>query len=179
MSNYKRYFNNLANPIFITFVTYKRREILIPNIDILRNSFKYAKNKYDFKIIAISILKDHCHMIIFAKNSNDISQIIRTIKFNFSTNVSKEYICKNLPESAVKRGEKGIWQRRYYDHIIRDEKDLHRHIDYIHYNPTKHYQIAPKDWKYSSFDKFVIKKYYKEDWCNFGDKYKINDLNYD
>jgi len=87
MSNYKRYFKNLSNPVFITFVTYRRREILIQNIEVLRNSFKYAKNKYDFEIIAISVLKEHCHMIIYASNTNDIPQIIRTIKFNFSINV--------------------------------------------------------------------------------------------
>ena len=136
MSNYKRYFKNSINPVFVAFVTYNRREILIPNVSILRNSFKCAKSKYSFEIIAISVLKDHCHVIIFADNSNDIPQIIRTIKFNFSVNVPEEYICKDLSDSAIKRGEKGIWQRRYYDHIIRNEKD----------------------------------------WCNFADKYKINDL---
>lgn len=179
MSNYKRYFNNLLNPVFITFVTYNRREILIPNIDILRNSFKYAKNKYDFEIIAISVLKEHCHTIISANNSNDIPQIIRTIKFNFSVNIPKEYVCKNISESAIKRGEKCIWQRRYYDHIIRNEEDLFRHVDYIHYNSAKHYQVAPKDWEYSSFNKFVQNGYYEKDWCNFEDKHNINTLDYE
>ena len=57
MSNYKRYFNILSNPVFVTFVTYNRQEILLQNIDILRNSFKYARDKYQFDIVAISILK--------------------------------------------------------------------------------------------------------------------------
>lgn len=179
MSNYKRYFKNSSNPVFITFVTYNRREILIKNIDILRNSFKYAKNKYDFEIIAISVLKEHCHMIISASNPNDVPQIIRTIKFNFSINISDKFICKNLSNSAIKRGEKGIWQRRYYDHIIRNEEDLYKHIDYIHYNSMKHYQIAPKDWKYSSFNKFVQNGFYEQNWCNFGDKYKISNIDYE
>ena len=65
------------------------------DIEALRNSFKYAKNKYDFEIIAISVLKEHCHMIISASNLNDIPQIIRTIKFNFSINVSEKFICPN------------------------------------------------------------------------------------
>jgi len=179
MSNYKRYFKNSINPVFVTFVTYNRREILIQNIDILRSSFKYAKTKYNFEIIAISVMKEHCHVIIFADNSSNIPQIIRTIKFNFSVNVPEKYICKDLSESAIKRGEKGIWQRRYYDHIIRNEEDLHRHIDYIHYNPMKHHQIVPKDWKYSSFYKFVQNGYYDKDWCNFEDTYKIDDLDYE
>ena len=75
-----------------------------------------------------------------------------------------------------KRNEKGIWQRRYYDHIIRDENDLLKHIDYIHFNSMKHYDIAPKEWKYSSFKKFVRNNYYDENWCNFGDKNNISDL---
>ena len=73
MSNYKRYFKDSLNPVFITFVTYNRLEILIQNIDVLRNSFKYAKNKYNFEIIAISVLKEHCHMII----STQIQMIFR------------------------------------------------------------------------------------------------------
>ena len=92
MSNYKRYFKASTNPVFITFVTFKRREILIPNIDILRNSLKYTKTKYVFKIIAISVLKEHCHMIIFAKDSIIISKIVITIKNNVSFNVLQHWI---------------------------------------------------------------------------------------
>lgn len=179
MSNYKRCFKKLSNPVFITFLTYNRRKILIPNIDVLRNSFRYAKNKYDFEILAISVLQEHCHVLISASNSNDIPQIIRTIKFNFSINVPEEFICKNISASAIKRDEKGVWQRRYYDHIIRNDEDLRRHIDYIHYNSMKHYKIAPKDWKFSSFQRFVNNGYYENDWCNFGDKYKVIELDYE
>ena len=74
-------------------------------------------------------------------------------------------------------GEKGIWQRRYYDHIIRDDEDLYRHIDYIHYNSVKHNNIAPKDWEYSTFKKFVEKGNYELNWCNFKDKHNINSMN--
>ena len=179
MSNYKRYFRSSNNPVFITFVTYNRRKILLSNIKLLQNSFKNTLSKYQFEIKAISILKEHCHLIISANNPNNIPNIIRAIKYHFSSNVNNMYTCKELTNSAIKRGEKGIWQRRYYDHIIRDEEDLHKHIDYIHYNSIKHYEIAPKDWKYSSFKKFVKNKYYDIDWCNFDDKYKINTLDYE
>ena len=66
-----------------------------------------------------------------------------------------------------KRKEAGVWQRRFYDHIIRNQDDFNKHADYIHYNSYKHYQIPPKDWKYSSFKKFVKLGYYNIDWCNF------------
>ena len=124
-------------------------------------------------------MKDHCHFIISLEKSKEVPQIIKSIKHYFSANISDNYICKNLSESAIKRNEKGIWQRRYYDHIIRGEEDLFRHIDYIHFNPMKHYDIAPKDWIYSSFKKFVKNNFYEENWCNFYDKYKINELDYE
>ena len=97
----------------------------------------------------------------------------------------KVYFTKNckiqnkpkLTNSLIKQGEKGIWQRRYYDHIIRNEDDLWKHVDYIHYNSVKHYNISPKDWKYSSFHKFVKNNYYNINWCNVDDKYNIKELN--
>ena len=76
-----------------------------------------------------------------------------------------------------KRGEKGIWQRRYYDHVIRNEEDLWKHIDYIHFNSLKHYNIAPKDWEFSSFNKFVKNNFYDLNWCNYDDKNKISEMN--
>ena len=179
MSNYKRYFNNSTNPVFITIVTYKRRKILIPNIEILRGSFKYEKNKISFDIIAISIQQYHCHVILSAENSLEIPKIIRTIKFNFSVNIPEEYIHSDISQSAKQRGEKGIWQRRYYDHIIRNEQDLFKHIDYIHYNSFKHYHISPKNWEYSSFNKFVKNGYYDKNWCNVNDRYNISDIDYE
>ena len=73
--------------------------------------------------------------------------------------------------------EKGIWQRRFYDHIIRTEEDFNRHLDYIHYNPVKHGLVkASKNWKYSSFNKYVKNGQYEENWCNLEDKYNINIL---
>ena len=179
MSNYRRFFDSGVVNAFITFVTHNRRNILIKNIDIFRKSFKYTKTKFDFEICAITVLKNHCHLLISTRKSKEIPQIIRTIKFNFSINVDKNFYDTNLSLSAIKRGEKGIWQRRYYDHIIRDEKDLHKHIDYIHYNSFKHYSIAPKNWIFSSFHKFVKQGYYDIEWCNLEDKNCINNLDYE
>ena len=72
------------------------------------------------------------------------------------------------------------WQRKYYDHIIRNENDFYKHLDYIHYNPIKHdYVKKAKDWKYSSFKKFVRMGYYDENWCNFADTNKIEDLHFE
>lgn len=65
------------------------------------------------------------------------------------------------------RGERGIWQRRYWEHLIRDERDYQNHVDYIHYNPVKHGCCAQvKDWPHSSFFKFVRAGVYPLDWSD-------------
>ena len=170
MSNFKRYFQN-NNIVFVTIVTYNRQSILIKNIEILRQSL--INPKYDYKIIAGVILPEHMHLLIQNSNANEFSKIIASIKTSFS---------KQFPlniaqtDKQLQRREKGIWQRKFYDHIIRNEKDFNRHLDYIHYNPMKHYQINPKDWKYSSFKKFVAQGLYEQDWCNLGDKNNIRNM---
>lgn len=115
-------------------------------------------------------------MILSLRKAEEMPQIVRTIKQNFTKLIPQEYYLQDVPLSMKKRNEKGIWQRRYYDHIIRNENDLCKHIDYIHFNSMKHYNIIPKDWEYSSFKKFVKFGYYDEDWCNFGDKNNISDM---
>ena len=176
MSNYLRYYTETSVMVFITIVTYRRRKILIPSIKLLKKSFKQASTKYNFKIIAIVVLQDHCHFIIQPNIPQEIPSIIKNVKTYFSSNIPLKYRCGNLSESAQKRKENGIWQRRYYDHIIRNEQDLYKHLDYIHYNPMKHYNISPKDWEFSSFKNFVKVKYYAIDWCNFENKNKIDKM---
>ena len=178
MSNYRRYFIEGYNYVFITMVTYKRQKLLIDNIELLRKSFEFAKVKYPFDIYACVVLKDHLHCILKVENERDFPEIVRLIKYHFSRNIEIP-TNKDLSESKRKKGEKGIWQRRYWEHLIRNEKDLYTHLDYIHYNPYKHYEIAPKNWAYSSFKKFVKIGYYDNDWLNFGDKNEIEGRNYE
>jgi len=158
-------------------VTYNRKNILIENIEILRKSFEITKKYYDFEIIAICIMNNHIHMLISLDIQNELPQIIRTIKQNFTKLIPEKYYSTDITESMKKRNEKGIWQRRYYEHIIRNENDLWKHIDYIHFNSIKHYNIAPKDWEYSSFKKFVKNNFYDENWCNYNDINKILEMN--
>ena len=177
--NYKRLY--IPNSIiFITIVTSKRRNILIENIELLKFSIKNTHKYYNFEIYAICVMKDHVHLLIKPNNIKEYSKIILLIKRTFSKKIDINTIADyKQRESNIKRQERDIWQRRFWEHTIRNEEDLYRHIDYIHYNPMKHYQIVPKDWKYSTFNKFVKNGYYETDWCNFEDKYKIADLNYE
>lgn len=167
--NYKRLF--IENTyVFITLVTYKRKKILIKNIEVLRKSFEECKKKFDFDIFYIVIIPDHIRMIIKPKNINDYPKIIGQIKSHFTKNVNIEYEMNNNREAT-------IWQRRHWEHTIRDEEDLYKHLDYIHYNPIKHgYVKSVKEWKYSSFNKFVKLKLYEQDWCNVEDKYGISNM---
>ena len=175
MSNYRRYFIK-EHPIFITMVTYNRKDILTNNIDLLRTSFKITKKYYNFGVIAICVMPNHIHMILSLDDAKELPQIIRTLKQNFTKLIPEKDYPTDITESMKKRNEKGIWQRRYYDHVIRDEKDLVKHIDYIHYNPMKHCKIAPKDWAYSSFAKFVKNNFYNVNWCNYDDKNSISEM---
>ena len=177
--NYKRLF--IPNTIiFITFVTFERKELLISNINLLRNAFIQTKQKYKFDIIAICVLKNHVHMLIKPDNINNYPVSVKNIKREFSVNFDTKQIPNYTEsESRQNKNEKSIWQRRYWEHTIIDEEDLNKHIDYIHFNPMKHYNIAPKDWEYSSFYKFVEQGMYDKNWCNFDDKYKINELDYE
>ncbi len=172
--NYKRaYIEN--SKIFITMVTSKRRPILIKNIEILRNSFKQTKEKIQFSIEAIVILPDHLHMIIRPEDVKQYPEIVKRIKAYFSKNMDETKIEDyKLTKSRENKKEKDIWQRRYWEHSITDEKDLNKHIDYIHYNPIKHGCVnKAKDWKYSTFRKYVKQGLYDEDWYNAGDRYSI------
>ena len=161
--------------IFITIVTSKRRPILIKNIDILRNSFKQTKEKIEFVIDAIVVLPDHLHMIIQPKENKTYPEIIKRIKVNFSLNIDTTKIDNyEESESRKSKSEKDIWQRRYWEHTITDERDLCSLIDYIHYNPVKHGLVKQaKEWKYSTFEKYVKQKLYGENWCDFNENIRM------
>ena len=184
---YKRLFID-GSYVFLTVVTVDRRNILIKNIELLRQAFKNAKKYFNFDIIASVILPDHLHILIKPKNIKDYPKIITSVKFYFSRRfdvVGQEcptYKCKNnnnnqniYPCPTYDRG-KGIWQRRYHEHTIRDEKDLNNHLDYIHYNPIKHGCAKNvNDWEYSSFEKFVESGNYEQDWM-YSDKERFENL---
>lgn len=175
---YKRIFIQNSY-VHLVIVTYKRKPILIENITLLREAFKNAKLFFDFDIFAICILPDHFHLILNPKDINEYPKIITAIKYYFS----KKYCIVGVETPTYgynNKGEKGIWQRRYWEHTIRNEEDLHKHLDYIHYNPVKHEQVQKvKDWKFSSFNKFVKRKNYDFNWGSVEDIKHIETLEYD
>lgn len=179
MPNYKRYY--LENRyIFITVVTYNRNHILVKNIDLLRECFKNAKDKFGYELFGSVILPNHFHIIIKTKEADEFSKTISYIKRNFTQSIDEDIQEENISKSRINRHEKGIWQRRFYEHIIRDEEDLYKHLDYIHYNPVKHnYVESVKDWQFSSFSKFVKLNNYDINWGSPLEIKHIESMNYD
>ena len=140
---------------FLTVVTHGRKPLLVENIELLRDVFKLSKKKYKYHVDAIVVLPDHLHMIITPKISTEYSQIISAIKRSFVYGLdtqTKEEAKAEISASKYRRNHAGIWQERFYEHTIRDEKDWLEKMEYIQYNPLKHELVDDiKDWAYTSF----------------------------
>ncbi len=165
---------------FFTLVTYQRQHIFSSPkpISLLIESIDRIKTYHPFNIEAYCILPDHIHFIwSLPEDDHNYSMRISQIKRRFSKQYTETFdLSKEMNKSRQKRKESSIWQRRFWEHWIRDENDLNRHIDYIHYNPVKHSLVSrAQDWKYSSFHEFVNMGYYDPDW---GEGYKIDQEKY-
>jgi putative transposase len=152
---------------FFAVVTYQRQKLFHTpeTIAYLRQAFRTVKANHPFTIEAIAVLPDHLHCIwTLPPNDADFSRRWRLIKSTFSRVCPGSYKqCRN--NSRLHKQEQAIWQRRFWEHQIRDERDLNQHIDYIHYNPVHHGLVeSPKDWQYSSFHQYVKRGEYDIDW---------------
>jgi putative transposase len=148
---------------FFTVVLAERSSnLLIDQIDRLRQVYRTVQRRRAFETIAICVLPDHIHALwALPEGDADFSTRWSLIKSGFSRGLESN------PRSASKIGkrEKGIWQRRYWEHAIRDDADLERHIDYIHFNPVKHgHVVRVADWPHSSFHRYVERGFLPADW---------------
>lgn len=137
---------------------------LVDHIDALRGAFVTVRARHPFRIEAIVILPDHLHCL-WQLPPGDADHATRwsLIKAGFSRALPAG---ERISASRRGRGERGIWQRRFWEHLIRDERDFARHADYIHYNPVKHgHAPTAAAWPYSSFHAFVAKGIYPPDWA--------------
>ncbi|MBF6650277.1 transposase [Methylobacter sp. BlB1] len=137
---------------------------LIRHVDHLRTAFRQTRDDHPFNIDAIVILPEHLHCIWpLPPGDDDYPTRWRLIKTRFSMRLTAD---EAISASRKRKGERGIWQRRYWEHYIRNERDFHHHLDYIHYNPVKHgYVQAAKDWPYSSFQQWIKRGMYPENWA--------------
>ena len=168
--NYRRLFikNGL---IFLTIVTNNRIPILISNVKLLKQSYQNILQHYKFDLIAYSIQPDHIHCIIKPLNIENYPKIVKSFKYAFT---------KSYNVGLVNPTYNKLWQNRFWEHTIRDENDLNKHLDYIYYNPVKHKLVNNvKDWRYSSFHKFVENDLYDEHWGNSKDIENIENLDFE
>ena len=158
MSEYKRAFQS-GGCYFFTVVTQDRRPWLTEEhaIDRLRKAFRHVMKDRPFTIEAIVILPDHLHCIWqLPEGDNDFPERWRQIK---------RFVSIGLKSPLNVRKEKALWQRRYWEHLLRNEEDWRHHMDYIHYNPVKHgYAHRPVDWPHSSFRQAVTRGWYGTSW---------------
>jgi putative transposase len=166
MPNYKRvYFK--GGTYFFTLVTYQRVPVFSDDekTAYLKQCTNDIAQLYPFETEAVVILPDHIHTIwTLPENDADFSKRWMLIKKQFSTHYS-ERNKRPVSQSMFKKREQGIWQRRFWEHLIRDEEDFQLHCDYIHYNPVKHGLVSsPGLWKHSSFTEFVERGYYPLNW---------------
>jgi putative transposase len=152
----------------------KGNGLLVENIDLLRSAFRVVKEKHPVHMDAVVVLPDHLHCVwSLPKGDADYSTRWGLIKAKFSRSLERGE-CRSA--SRIKRGERGIWHRRFWEHLIRNEKDYARHIDYIHWNPVKHgYVRCVTEWPYSSFHRYVARGVYDLNWCG-GEKIVFADM---
>ncbi|MEO5670343.1 MAG: transposase [Ramlibacter sp.] len=154
MSNYRRSLVPGATYFFTVTLEDRTSDLLVREIEVLREAYSATVGTHPFKTIAICVMPEHLHAIWqLPPGDSDFPLRWQLIKRRFSRKMTP---ATERCASQLSKRDKGIWQRRYWEHQIRDEEDLVRHVDYIHFNPVKHGLVAQvKDWQYSSFHKWV------------------------
>jgi putative transposase len=162
MPNYRRAHAQGSMFFFTVVLADRSSKLLVDEIDRLRRVCRTVQERRPFETIAICILSDHIHALwALPENDRDFASRWNLIKSGFSRGIDAQ------PRSVSKilRREKGVWQRRYWEHAIRNEADLERHVDYIHFNPVKHGHVTRvADWPHSSFHRFVERGMLDADW---------------
>ncbi len=168
MPNYRRSVVPGAT-YFFTLVTYRRQLILVnpESRTILRQVIEKVRQQHPFTIDAWVLLPDHMHCLWTLPDQDaDYSRRWGMIKAGFTKQV-KPFFQRDarLDRSRQRHREGMIWQRRFWEHQIRDEVDFQRHVDYIHFNPVKHGLVTEViAWPYSTFHRYVGTGVYTKDW---------------
>ncbi len=164
MTNYRRNFLGGGTFFFTVNLADRRSCLLTAHIDLLRRAFRDVRRRHRFEIEAIVVLPDHLHAIwTLPEDDADFALRWRQIKAGFSRTLPGG---ESVSASRAGKGERGVWQRRYWEHTIRDDADFARHVDYIHFNPVKHgHATRVRDWPHSSFHRMVKLGIYPLDWA--------------
>jgi len=163
MVQYRR--NYVAGGTYFFTVTLDDRasSALVDHIGALRSAFRAVRQERPFNIDAIVILPDHLHAIwTLPDNDADFPGRWKRIKGSFT----RQLIAAGVPVARHDNGEYALWQRRFWEHTIRDDRDFERHVDYVHFNPVKHGLVSRvQDWPHSSFHRYVRQGSLPNDWA--------------
>ncbi|WP_047238657.1 REP-associated tyrosine transposase [Chromobacterium subtsugae] len=164
MPNYRRAWMP-GGTWFFTVALLQRRDndLLVRHIDALRQAVRDTRRAHPFLIHGWVVLPEHLHCVLeLPPGDCDFALRWRLIKMGFSKRLAAG---ERVSASRRQRRERGIWQRRYWEHLIRDEADLAAHLDYLHFNPVKHgWAARVEDWPYSTFHREVSAGRYPADW---------------
>ena len=167
MTNYRRCHIPGGTYFFTVNLANRRQSLLTDHIQRLRKAFRQVLTAHPFTIRAIVVLPEHIHCLWeLPESDSDYSTRWRQIKSAFSRGLPR---AERISASRKSKAERGIWQRRFWEHAIRDDKGFATRFDYIHYNPVKHsYVKQVKGWPYSSFHRYVRLGLYPIDWAGEG-----------
>lgn len=164
MTNYRR--SNIAGAsyFFTLNLADRSQTLLTDHISLLRSAFEYTREQHPFVVDAIVVLPEHIHAIWkLPAEDSDFALRWMLIKTAFSRGLPHG---EHRSNSRQRKGERGIWQRRYWEHLTRDEADFSRHVDYIHINPVKHGLVSRvAEWPHSSFHRYVQAGILPQDWA--------------
>jgi len=168
MTEYRRWWLPGGTYFFTVNLAERSRGLLVRHINVLREAVRQVKARHPFRLDAVVVLPDHLHCIItLPHGDDDFSVRLGGVKANFSRRIPGG---ERRSPSRVSKRERGVWQRRYWEHAIRDEDVFRRHVDYLHYNPVKHGLVTRvSDWPYSSFHRYVRFGAYPLDWAACAD----------
>jgi putative transposase len=169
MSDYRRYFVP-GGTYFFTLVTEHRARLFEqePARRLLGSALRQCFGRFPLQVVAMVLLPDHLHTLWTLPAGDDAYAMRwRWIKREFTRAwLSIGGVEQDRQTSRLRERRRGVWQRRYWEHTIRDEADLESHFDYIHYNPVKHALVRrPRDWPWSSFHRWVQAGHYSIDWA--------------
>ena len=154
-----------AGVYFFTVNLAERRgnTLLVDRVDALRDAFRRTRAERPFALEAVVVLPEHLHCLWrLPPGDDDFPTRWRLIKSRFSRAVATE---ERRTQSRRRKGERGLWQRRYWEHLIRDDDDYRHHLDYIHFNPVKHGHVrCAGDWPHSSLARWIARGVYEPGW---------------
>ena len=169
MPNYRRNFVKGGCYFFTVNLLERKQALLTENIDLLRDSVRRVKRLYPFHIDAWVVLPEHMHCVLTLPADTDNFPVRwRLIKLLFSKGLPRT---ERLSSVRRQRSERGIWQRRYWEHTITSEHDYTQHINYVHINPLKHQLVSRvQDWPFSTFHQYVREGILPLNWsCDLSD----------